>query len=63
MRPDALFAMAAPDRIELFPLPPYPPELNPIEMIWDEVRVKGFHNEIFRNLETVMDRLCLTVIL
>jgi putative transposase len=54
-------AMVVPDRIELFPLLPYTPELNPIEMIWDEVREKGFRNEIFKNLEAVIDRLCLTV--
>ena len=54
-------AMIVPERIELFPLLPYTPELNPIEMIWDEVREKGFRNEIFKNLEAVMERLCLTV--
>ena len=53
--------MVVPGRIELFPLLPYTPELNPIEMIWDEVREKGFRNEIFKNLEAVIDRLCCTV--
>jgi hypothetical protein len=53
--------MVAPSRIELFPLPSYTPELNPIEMIWDELREKGFRNEIFKNLEAVIDRLRLTV--
>ncbi|MGI6652803.1 MAG: IS630 family transposase [Christensenellales bacterium] len=54
-------AMVVPKNIELFPLLPYTPELNPIEMIWDEVREKGFRNEIFKHLEAVIDRLCLTV--
>jgi hypothetical protein len=54
-------AMVVPDRVELFPLLPYTPELNPIEMIWDEAREKGFHDEIFKNLEAVIDRLCRTV--
>lgn len=54
-------AMVVPDHIELYPLLPYTPELNPIEMIWDEVREKGFRNEIFKHLEAVIDRLCLTV--
>ena len=54
-------AMEIPSNIELCPLLPYTPELNPIEMIWDEVREKGFRNEIFRSLEAVIDRLCLTV--
>lgn len=30
-------------------------------MIWDEVREKGFCNEIFKSLEAVLDRLCATV--
>jgi transposase len=47
-----------PESIELFPLLPYTPELNPIEMIWDELREKGFRNEIFSSLEKVVDRLC-----
>lgn len=47
--------------IHLFPLLPNTPELNPIEIIWDDVREKDFHNEIFKNLEAVIDRLCLSV--
>ena len=53
--------LVVPGNIELFPLLPYTPELNPIEMIWDEVREKGFRNEIFKCLEAVIDRLCMTV--
>lgn len=53
--------LVIPGNIELYPLLPYTPELNPIEMIWDEVREKGFRNEIFRSLEAVIDRLCSTV--
>ncbi|MGI6726408.1 MAG: hypothetical protein ACOX62_09530 [Christensenellales bacterium] len=54
-------AMVVPDRVELFPLLPYTPELNPIEMIWDEAREKGFRDEIFKNPEAGIDRLCRTV--
>jgi hypothetical protein len=54
-------AMAVADRVELFPMLPYTPELNPIEVIWDEAREKGFRDEIFKNLEAVIDRLCRTV--
>jgi transposase len=53
--------MVVPANVHLFPLLPYTPELNPIEMIWDEVREKGFRNEIFGSLEAVIDRLCVTV--
>ncbi len=47
-----------PNNIEIFPLLPYTPELNPIEMIWDELREKFFKNELFKTLSKVSDRLC-----
>ena len=47
-----------PENICLYPLLPYTPELNPIEMIWDEIREKGFRNEIFATLDKVIDCLC-----
>lgn len=46
-----------PENIEIFPLLPYTPELNPIEMIWDEIREKGFKNELFKTLSHVQNRL------
>lgn len=51
-------ALKIPENIELFPLLPYTPELNPIEMIWDELREKFFRNELFKTLMKVSDRLC-----
>ena len=51
-----------PPNIELFPLLPYTPELNPIEMIWDDIREKGFRNEFFSTLDAVIDRLCVTAV-
>ena len=50
-----------PDNIELFFLPPYTPEMNPIEQIWAEIRKRGFRNEIFTSLEKVIDRLSQTI--
>ena len=47
-----------PENIELMFIPPYTPELNPIEQIWKEIREKGFTNEVFPTLEHVIDRLC-----
>lgn len=47
-----------PKNIEIFPLLPYTPELNPIEMIWDELREKFFKNELFKTLDKVDERLC-----
>ena len=42
-------------------IPPYTPEMNPIEQIWKELRARGFCNEIFASLEKVVDRLCETI--
>ena len=50
-----------PENIELFHIPPYTPEMNPIEQIWKEIRKRGFRNEIFSTLEKVVDRLCETI--
>ena len=52
--------LVIPDNIELFFIPPYTPEMNPIEQIWKELR-KGFRNEVFSSLEAVIDRLCDTI--
>jgi len=50
-----------PQNIEILPLPPYTPEMNPIEQIWAWIRLHGFRNEIFHTLENVVDRLCETI--
>jgi len=47
-----------PENIRLYPLLPYTPELNPIEMIWDELREKFFKNNFFKTLSAVTDSLC-----
>lgn len=54
-------SLQIPKNIELYPLLPYTPELNPIEQIWDEIREKGFKNELFNTLNSVIDRLCDTI--
>jgi putative transposase len=47
--------------MELFFLPPATPEMNPIEQIWKEIRKRGFCNEIFKTLDKVIERLCVTI--
>jgi len=54
-------SLQIPENIEIFPLPPYTPEMNPIEQIWKELRKRGFRNEIFQSLDKVIDRLCDTI--
>ena len=50
-----------PENIELLHIPPYTPEMNPIEQIWKEVRKRGFCNEVFATLSKVTDRLSNTI--
>jgi transposase len=42
-------------QFELYFLPPYSPELNPIERVWKLTRRKCLHNEYFGDLENLMD--------
>ena len=50
-------ALQAPSNIRLLPLPPYAPELNPVEHVWDELREKHFHNVVFDSLDALEDHL------
>ena len=50
-----------PDNITILHIPPYTPEMNPIEQIWREIRTQGFKNEVFQTLKKVVDRLCDTI--
>ncbi|WP_191903942.1 transposase, partial [Streptococcus pneumoniae] len=38
-------------------IPPYTPEINPIEQVWKEIRKRGFKNKAFQTLEDVMNQL------
>ena len=49
--------LTLPDNIGLIPLPPYSPELNPTEHVWDELREKEFHNKVFANLNVLERKL------
>ena len=53
--------LTIPENIHIFFIPPYTPEMNPIEQIWREIRTKGFKNEVFATLDKVVDRLCKTI--
>lgn len=49
--------LKVPENMKLEALPPYSPQLNPVEHIWDEIREKWFANEVFNSLDAVEDRL------
>lgn len=46
-----------PDHVRLIFLPPYSPELNPVEHIWDYLREYHFRNDALPDLDAVEDRL------
>ncbi len=46
-------SLVPPDNMRLLFLPPYAPELNPVEHVWDELREKWFHNRVFESLEAL----------
>jgi len=46
-----------PANIILQPLPPYSPELNPQENVWDEIREKIFKNYALKSMKEVNDKL------
>ena len=46
-----------PENIRLYRLPPYSPELNPVEHLWDEIREKSFPNRVFSEMKAVIAQL------
>ena len=49
--------LVVPENIRLLRLPPYAPELNPQEHVWDELREKEFPNRVFADLASVTAQL------
>ena len=49
--------LVVPKNIRLLRLPPYAPELNPQEHVWDELREKEFPNRVFADLDSVLGQL------
>ena len=49
--------LAVPDNIALLYLPPYSPELNPKENLWDEIREKIFKNYALKSIGEVRAKL------
>ena len=55
-------ALNIPSNISILPLPPYSPELNPTEHIWDYIREqKYFNNSSFHSLQNVDHQLGLAL--
>lgn len=51
-------ALAIPSNVCLLLLPPYSPELNPVEQIWAYLRDQFLSNRVFESLEHIIDACC-----
>jgi DDE superfamily endonuclease len=47
-----------PTNLSLLPLPPYSPELNPMELVWQDLRRRDLANRVFDDLGRVIDACC-----
>jgi len=54
-------SLVIPENIRVLNLPPYSPELNPVEHIWDDLREKSFHNLVFDSLDSLEDHLAIAL--
>jgi transposase len=50
-------SLKIPENMRIVFLPPYSPELNPVEHLWDELREKSFGNLVFGSLDTLENHL------
>ena len=50
-------ALEIPEQMMVETLPPYCPQLNPVEHVWDELREKYFPNLIFENMAQLEETL------
>lgn len=46
-----------PENVRILTLPPYSPELNPTEQLWDLIRERWFSNTTHPSLDAVEDHL------
>ncbi|MFW6152482.1 MAG: transposase [Verrucomicrobiota bacterium] len=53
--------LPVPDNMALVRLPPYSPELNPVEHLWDEIREKRFANRVFDSMGAVIAQALLSI--
>jgi transposase len=51
-------ALKVPECMTLVPLPPYSPELNPVERVWLYVRERFLSHRLLANYDAVVDACC-----
>lgn len=50
--------LKVPDNISILLLPPYSPELNPVERLWEFIKSKVLKNKVYDDLSDLEDKLC-----
>jgi transposase len=50
--------LKVPGNITLLPLPPYSPELNPIERLWHWLKDHEFSNQVYPDYNELTDAVC-----
>lgn len=50
--------LRVPPTLHLLSLPPYSPELNPVEHLWEHLRENYIGNRVFASLDGVVHQLC-----
>lgn len=50
--------LVVPSNISLLHLPPYSPELNPVENIWQYLRQNFLSNTVFATYDAILDACC-----
>jgi len=50
--------LVVPENIVLLRLPPYAPELNPVENIWAYLRGNAFSHQVWDTYEAILDACC-----
>jgi transposase len=51
-------ALCVPHNITLLPLPPYAPELNPVENVWAYLRANRLAISVFETYDEIVTRCC-----
>ena len=51
-------ALDLPDNLSLLTLPPYSPELNPVENVWAYLRANKLAITVFNTSEDIVDACC-----
>ncbi|MCK6650637.1 MAG: IS630 family transposase [Bacteroidia bacterium] len=47
-----------PENISLLPLPPYSPELNPMEQVWQKLKKSYLSNTAFKDYDSIVEACC-----